>query len=140
MLVNNHVSKYNSFLFVLYRRYINYVSVCPPPPPPTHTHFLAPSYATVKCCSFPSSVPQLLEVFAVLDDMCCRLFCISTGAYRRWYQSEPLSYAYGASACYVQSLEINSVTQKNLYTCGSQAFLVMPHLRIFITLMFSFDI
>ena len=34
---------------VLYRRYINYVSVCPPPPPPppphTHTHFLAPSYA-----------------------------------------------------------------------------------------------
>ena len=34
---NNHISKYNSFILVLYRRYINYVSVCPPPPPP-HTH------------------------------------------------------------------------------------------------------
>ena len=42
MLVNNHISKYNSFIFVLYRRYINCVSMCaphpPPPPPPTHTH------------------------------------------------------------------------------------------------------
>ena len=48
LLVNNHISKYNSFILVLYRRCINYVSVCPPPPPPphTHTHFLAPSYAT----------------------------------------------------------------------------------------------
>ena len=47
LLVNNHISKYKSFILVLYRRYINYVSVCPPPPPPpTHTHFLAPSYAT----------------------------------------------------------------------------------------------
>ena len=44
LLLNNHLSKYNSFILVLYRRYINYVSVCPPPPPP-HTHFLAPSYA-----------------------------------------------------------------------------------------------
>ena len=34
LLVNNHISKYNSFILVLYRRYINYVSVCPP-------HFLA---------------------------------------------------------------------------------------------------
>ena len=42
LLVNNHISKYNSFILVLYRRYINYVSVCPPPPP----HFLAHSYAT----------------------------------------------------------------------------------------------
>ena len=30
LLVNNHVSNYNSFILVLYRRYINYVSVCPP--------------------------------------------------------------------------------------------------------------
>ena len=30
LLVNNHISKYNSFILVLYRRYINYVSVCPP--------------------------------------------------------------------------------------------------------------
>ena len=44
LLVNNHISKYNSFILVLYRRYINYVSVCPPP------HFLAPSYATVCVC------------------------------------------------------------------------------------------
>ena len=40
LLLNNHISKYNSFILVLYWRYINYVSVCPP-------HFLAPSYATV---------------------------------------------------------------------------------------------
>ena len=40
LLVNNHISNYNSFMLVLYRRYINHVSVCPPPPPPpppTHT-------------------------------------------------------------------------------------------------------
>ena len=43
LLVNNHTSKYNSFILVLYRRYINYVYVCPAPPPPTP--FLAP-YAT----------------------------------------------------------------------------------------------
>ena len=38
LLLNNHISKYNSFILVLYRRYINYVSVSPPPPPHTHTH------------------------------------------------------------------------------------------------------
>ena len=48
LLLNNHISKYNSFILVLYRRYINYVSVCPPPPPHTHTHFMAPSYATAR--------------------------------------------------------------------------------------------
>ena len=41
VLLNYHISKYNSFILVLYRMYINYVSVCPPPP-----HFLASSYAT----------------------------------------------------------------------------------------------
>ena len=47
LLLNNHIFKYNSFKIVLYRRYINYVSVSPPPPTlPRHTHFLAPSYAT----------------------------------------------------------------------------------------------
>ena len=30
LLVNNHIFKYNSFTLVLYRRYINYVSVCLP--------------------------------------------------------------------------------------------------------------
>ena len=35
LLVNNHISKNNTFILVLYRRYINYMSVCPPPPPPT---------------------------------------------------------------------------------------------------------
>ena len=35
LLVNNHISKYNSFILVLYRRYINYVTVCTPPPLPT---------------------------------------------------------------------------------------------------------
>ena len=29
LLLNNHISKYNSFILVLYRRYINYVSVWP---------------------------------------------------------------------------------------------------------------
>ena len=46
LLLNNHISKYNSFILVLYRRNINYVSVCPPPPPPpphTHTHLIHPS-------------------------------------------------------------------------------------------------
>ena len=39
LLVNNHISKYNSFILIIYRRYINYVSMCPPPPPPPpHTH------------------------------------------------------------------------------------------------------
>ena len=45
MLLNNHTSKYNSFILVLYRRYKNHVSVCPPPP---HTHFLAHCYATAN--------------------------------------------------------------------------------------------
>ena len=30
MLLNNHITKYNSFILVLYRRYKNHVSVCPP--------------------------------------------------------------------------------------------------------------
>ena len=30
LLLNNHTSKYNSFILVLYRRYKNHVSVCPP--------------------------------------------------------------------------------------------------------------
>ena len=40
LLLNNHTSKYNSFILVLYRRYKNHVSVCPPP------HVLAHCYAT----------------------------------------------------------------------------------------------
>ena len=44
LLVNNHISKYNSFILVLYRRYINYVFVCPPPPPPTFWHLPTPLY------------------------------------------------------------------------------------------------
>ena len=32
LLVHNHISKYNLFILVLYRRYINYVSVCLAPP------------------------------------------------------------------------------------------------------------
>ena len=43
MLLNNHTSKYNSFILVLYRRYKNHVSVCPPPPPPhTFWHIATP--------------------------------------------------------------------------------------------------
>ena len=40
LLLNNHISKYNWFILVLYRRYINYMSVCRRPPPPPHTHTL----------------------------------------------------------------------------------------------------
>ena len=40
LLVNNHISKYNSLILILYRMYINYVSVCPPPPPPRFATFL----------------------------------------------------------------------------------------------------
>ena len=40
LLVNNHISNYNSFILVLYRRYINHVSVCPP----TFWHLATPLY------------------------------------------------------------------------------------------------
>ena len=44
LLVNNQISKYNSFILILYRRYINYVFVChSPPPPPTHTFWHLPT-------------------------------------------------------------------------------------------------
>ena len=40
LLLNNHTSKYNSFILVLYRRYKNHVSVCPP----TFWHIATPLY------------------------------------------------------------------------------------------------
>ena len=40
LLLNNHTSKYNSFILVLYRRYTNHVSVCPP----TFWHITTPLY------------------------------------------------------------------------------------------------
>ena len=40
LLLNNHTSKYNSFILILYRRYINHVSVCPP----TFWHLATPLY------------------------------------------------------------------------------------------------
>ena len=40
LLVNNHISNYNSFILVLYRRYINHVSVCPP----TFWHLATPLF------------------------------------------------------------------------------------------------
>ena len=73
LLVNNHISKYNSFILVLYRRYINYVSVCPPPPPP-HTHFLAPSYATVYVC-------VCVCVCVCVSGVCVRKWCASLYIY-----------------------------------------------------------
>ena len=51
LLLNNHTSKYNSFILVLYRRYKNHVSVCPPPPPPpTHTfwHIATPLICDIQ--------------------------------------------------------------------------------------------
>ena len=39
LLLNNHISKYNSIILVLYRRYINYVSVCPSPTHPSSPTF-----------------------------------------------------------------------------------------------------
>ena len=52
LLVNNHISNYNSFILVLYRRYINHVSVCPPPPPPPPTfwHLATPLYMYNSTC------------------------------------------------------------------------------------------
>ena len=47
LLLNNHISKCNSFILV-HIRYINYVSVWPPHTPPTPPHCLAHSYATDK--------------------------------------------------------------------------------------------
>ena len=43
LLLNNHISKYNSFILVLYRRYINCVSVCTP----TFWHLPTPVYTYV---------------------------------------------------------------------------------------------
>ena len=53
LLVNNHISKYNLFILVLYRRYINYVSVCPP----TFWHLPTPllyvcTYVCMYVCMF----------------------------------------------------------------------------------------
>ena len=51
LLLNNHTSKYNSFILVLYRRYKNHVSVYPPPPHHHHHtfwHIATPLY--VFCC------------------------------------------------------------------------------------------
>ena len=49
LLVNNHISKYNSFILVLYQRYINYVSLCPPPPPPpTFWHLPTPLISIIS--------------------------------------------------------------------------------------------
>ena len=60
MLLNNHTSKYNSFILVLYRRYKNHVSVCPP-------HFLAHCYATElvlnkTCCELNPSDSVIPDV------------------------------------------------------------------------------
>ena len=51
LLVNNHISKYNSFILVLYRRYINYVSVCPP----TFWHLPTPLLVVCGFTRKPSS-------------------------------------------------------------------------------------
>ena len=56
LLLTNHISKYNLFILVLYRRYINYVSVCPP-------HILAPSYATHIVIYISLSLQEDLNIF-----------------------------------------------------------------------------
>ena len=78
LLVNNHISKYNSFILVLYRRYINYVSVCPPPPPPhTHTHTfwhlpapLLMLYLFGCCCLFVCLFGFVLFCFCFFTPVC----------------------------------------------------------------------
>ena len=47
LLLNNHTSKYNSFILVLYRRYKNHVSVCPP----TFWHIATPLQMLSRGCS-----------------------------------------------------------------------------------------
>ena len=58
LLLNNHISKYNSFILVLYRRYINYVSVCPP----TFWHL-------------PTPLPDKKSFYYFLAFVCCFLLC-----------------------------------------------------------------
>ena len=60
LLVNNHTSNYNLFILVLYRRYINYVSVCPPAP---HPHFLEPSYATAYIHTYIHTYTHIYIIF-----------------------------------------------------------------------------
>ena len=84
LLVNNHISKYNSFILVLYRRYISYVSVC-------HPYFLAPSYATdiymcvcVCVCVFVC-VSMNVSMYVCMN--VCMNVCMYVCMYKRFYQT-----------------------------------------------------
>ena len=74
LLVNNHISKYNLFILVLYRRYINYVSVCPPPPP-THTHTLFGTFLR-HCLIMLFLLLLLLVLFCFVLFCGCVCFCL----------------------------------------------------------------
>ena len=68
LLLNNHTSKYNSFILVLYRRYINHVFVCPPPPP-TFWHLATPlcMYVCMYVCIYVT-VNLYNQVICILPD------------------------------------------------------------------------
>ena len=67
LLVNNHISKYNSIILVLYRRYINYVSVCPPPPPPPHISGTFLRHWLMQMWRTPRLPPPPFLFFTVID-------------------------------------------------------------------------
>ena len=68
LLLNNHISKYNSFILVLYRRYINYVSVCPPTfwhlPTPLilHTQTHSSIHTVIYCLVMLASVRYIWPI------------------------------------------------------------------------------
>ena len=67
LLVDNPISKYNSFILDLYRRYINYVPVCPPPPPlpPTHTRNVDSRYSVHSWCDGSSDRSLMVDPLTV---------------------------------------------------------------------------
>ena len=84
LLLNNHISKYNSFILVLYRRYINHVSVCPPPPPPPPP----PLFGTLlRHCLFK------LTILIQTSKRCSKISCISACAIRAGtFNGDPLFF------------------------------------------------
>ena len=75
LLVNNHISNYNLFILVLYRRYINHVSVCPP------------LFGTLlRHCLYTANVYSLLCIIRRLRKLYGIFLGRCIGPYSFWYK------------------------------------------------------
>ena len=96
LLLNNHISNYNTFILVLYRRYINHVSVCPP----TFWHLATPlQKAPFFKSFFPPSSPGQNQMPHLFNDFSPR--------YNR------TGFSLNANKNYVQSTYVSAC----LYMC-----------------------